>query len=346
MSALWTREPERGSRFLLRLMVRITLGLGWRVGHALLYPITAYFLLSSARARAASREFLALALGREPGFAELFRHFFTFASTILDRVFLLTGRTEGYDIRVEGLGHLEARIAEGRGCLLLGSHLGSFEVLRALADQGCPVPVRALMYEENAVRLAGVFEALNPGRAASIIRIGSPGALLQVKEALAGGELVGILGDRIVRGEKVVTARFLGRPATFPAGPVVLASVLAVPVVLFFGVQRGGRRYDIRFEPFSDRVELRREARQAEVTAWVQRYAGALEAAARAHPYNWFNFYDFWDGQDGETMARGARHGRLPRGLGRSLAAGLGGLRHRHRDGDDVARPGAPGRVP
>src|SRR5919206_1468630 len=168
VSALWTREPERGSRFLLRLMVRITLGLGWRVGHALLYPITAYFLLSSARARAASREFLALALGRQPGLADLFRHFFTFASTILDRVFLLTGRTEGYEVRVEGLERLEARIAEGRGCLLLGSHLGSFEVLRALADQGCPVPVKALMYEENAVRLAATFEALNPGRAASV----------------------------------------------------------------------------------------------------------------------------------------------------------------------------------
>jgi predicted LPLAT superfamily acyltransferase len=328
VSAAWIREPERSNPFLLRLMVRITLGLGWRVAHALLYPITAYFLLFSIRARVASRGFLAATLGREPGQADLFQHYFTFASTILDRVFLLTGRTERYDLRVEGLEYLEARIAEGRGCLLLGSHLGSFEVLRALADQACPVPVRALMFEENAVHIAGVFEALNPRRAASIIRIGSPGALLQVKEALAAGELVGILGDRIARGEKVVTARFLGRPATFPAGPVVLAGVLGVPVVLFFGVHRDGRRYDIRFEPFADRIDLRRERREADITAWVQRYAEALETAARAHPYNWFNFYDFWDGQDGETMAGGARRVRLPRGLGRTLAAGLGRLRH------------------
>ena len=87
----WARKPERGSQFMMRFMVRLTLALGWHAGHALLYPITAYFLVASPASRAASRQFLA-ALGRRARLADQFWHHFTFSSVLLDRVFLLTGR--------------------------------------------------------------------------------------------------------------------------------------------------------------------------------------------------------------------------------------------------------------
>jgi len=345
----WARRPERGSQLLTRFMAGLALRLGWRVGSALLYPITAYFFLSSPASRAASRRFLTAALGRRPSWGDLFRHHLTFAATILDRPFLLTGRLSGYDIRVEGLEHVEDRVAAGQGCILLGAHLGSFEVLRALADRGCPVPVRALMYEENAARVNAVLDRLNPGRAAGVIPIGAPAALLRVKEALAAGELVGLLGDRITFGDKVVPVDFLGRPAPMPVGPMVLAAVLGAPVILFSGVHRGGRRYDVRFEPFAERVELgRADRRRADLAAWVQRYARHLEAAARAHPYNWFNFYDFWNDQDGASTAGAADLGRqLPAARGHALrrrrhdTPGRGG-RDRHPDGGPVPGPGGP----
>jgi predicted LPLAT superfamily acyltransferase len=343
---VWTRRPERGSLAMMRLGARLALLLGWRVGRALQYPVVAYFFLFSRGSRAVSRSYLARALGRPPGAADLWRHVFTFGSTILDRVFLLTGRLDGYDIRVSGLEHVRAHVEAGRGCILLGSHLGSFEVLRALADQGCPVPVKALMYEENAARANGLFNALNPGRPAAVIPIGTPDALLRVKEAIDRGELVGILGDRIVSGEKVVAVDFLGAPALLPAGPVVLASVLRAPVVLFFGVHLGPRRYEVRFEPFAEQVTLERGTRAAEVAAWVQRYAHALKAACRAHPYNWFNFYDFWDGgphASPTNAAPGPRDGGLAGRLHAFLdRVARGGAGHRLPDGDAGGGAGEP----
>lgn len=340
----WADRPERGSQLLTRFMVRLALGFGWRVGHVLLYPITAYFFLSAPAARAASRQFLTAALGRRPGPGELFWHLFTFAGTILDRPFLLTGRLAGFDIRVEGLEHVKARIAAREGCILLGAHLGSFEVLRAVADGGCPVPVKALMYEENAGRVNAVLNQLNPGRAAGVIRIGPTGALLEVKEALAEGSLVGILGDRITSGDKVVPVEFLGRTAMLPAGPIVLAAVLKVPVILFLGVHRGGRRYDVSFVPFAGRVELDRADRAAELAIWAQRYARHLEQACRAHPYNWFNFYDFWDHQDGaSTVGAGPRRRQPARGgAHRRDPLGFGGGRGRRGAGGAVPGPGKP----
>jgi predicted LPLAT superfamily acyltransferase len=77
-----------------------------------------------------------------------------------------------------------------------------------------------------------------------------------------------------------------------------LAAVTQVPVVLFFGLYRGGNRYDVYFEHFADRLKAPRPRRREALAAWVQRYAARLEHHARTAPYNWFNFYDFWDDTD------------------------------------------------
>ena len=351
MSQSWKAQRERGSQLLLRFMVWLTLTFGWRAGHALLYPIAAYFVLFSGKARAASRTFLRIATGREPRLRDVFRHYFTFSSTILDRPFLLTGRIEDYDIRVFGLDAVTARVDAGTGLFLLGAHIGSFEVLRALADAHCASPVKALMYEDNAARANEVFNRLNPGRPADVIPIGAPDTMLRVKEALDAGALVGILGDRITHGDKTVEVSFCDRPAQFPLGPMILASVLGAPVVLFFGIHRGNRRYDVYFEPFADRIATSRQTRQADLKDWVQRYAGRVEARVLAHPENWFNFYDFWeDGNVGSASSEAcngrSRNFRLP--LGRALSdlragwSGRRGIADRRPDGDVVGGEGKP----
>ncbi len=78
-------------------------------------------------------------------------------------------------------------------------------------------------------------------------------------------------------------------------GYILLASVLKVPVILFFGLYRGDNRYDIHFELFTDQVTIERNNRSADLQLWTQRYANRLEHYARLAPYNWFNFYDFWN---------------------------------------------------
>lgn len=335
MNKEWSVKKERGNRFVLRLMAWLTIHLGWRFGHTLLYPITLYFLLTSDRT--ASRQFLTTALGRRPGWRDLFRHYFTFASTLFDRAFVLQSRLDGYEIEVEGLDMVRDWIAKGQGCLLLGAHLGSFEILRALADQaseiGCPVPVKVLMYEDNSVYTNEVFAALNPARLDDIIPIGRPDAMLRAKEALDQGALVGILGDRVPAGEKVQEAMFLGRPAQFAIGPFILAAVLKVPVILFSGILRHGRHYEIRFELMTEQLTLGRATRQADLAHWIQLYADKLAERVLDAPYNWFNFYDFWS--SGATLEPSLQQGRPEPG-----ADGAPGGQSRHD-----AQPGTSGRA-
>jgi predicted LPLAT superfamily acyltransferase len=115
----WTRQRERGSLAALRLMAWIVMRLGYRVGYGLLYPIAAYFFLSSPLQRQAVRRFQCRALGREPTWREVFRSFFVFSATLLDRLFLVDGKRHGYQLKVVGLDLLNERIARGQGCILL-----------------------------------------------------------------------------------------------------------------------------------------------------------------------------------------------------------------------------------
>lgn len=301
----WSTQPERGNATLVWLMVWIVRRLGW-LAAGLLLPITAWFYFCSGEARRASRSYLTRVLGRPVGAGDVFRHMFVFARVILDSFYLLSGRTDRYDIDITGLEHVNAVIESGRGCLLLGAHLGSFDVLRRVAERA-PVPVKALMFRANAGALTCVLERLDPALAACIIEIGDIHAMLRVHEAVAGGAVVGILADRCPRGGRSIPAPFFGESAAFPMGPFVLAGSLGVPVLTFHGVRTGPRRYDIRFTPFAEQVVLRRATRQADLAAYVARYAAWLETGCRAYPFNWFNFYPFWEhAEHAPTQARPA----------------------------------------
>ena len=294
MSRAWLEQRERGTPGALRLIASITSSVGYGAGRALLYPIALYFVVFSTRARAASRGFLARALGRAAGWRDVFRHYHTFASTLLDRIELLSGRVDRFEIAIHGRDALDAALRDGRGCLLLGAHLGSFELVRALADDHRALVVNIVMHEANADMMGQWVREMSPALAGRIIPAGDMGALLRVRECLDRGESVAMLADRPIADGAIKVAPFFDAPVEFPVGPFQVALTLGVPMVLFFGLYRDARCYDIHFEAFSPAAKVHRAAQDAVLDGMVQRYARRLEEYARRFPWNWFNFYDFW----------------------------------------------------
>jgi predicted LPLAT superfamily acyltransferase len=301
MSAQWKARPEGGGAFALRLIRGVGRHGGRALGRACLYPITAYFLARRGVERRASRRYLTRVLARPATLLDVARHIHCFAATILDRVFLLGDRESGrFDIRVSGLEPLHAAIDRGRGVLLFGSHLGSFEVLRVLKRARPDVPLRVVFDRGHNAAMTRVLEELDPEIAATVIDGGQSGTaiMLAIQQAVAEGAMVALLVDRVQPGAPSVSAPFLGHAAGFPLAPWQIAAVLQVPVLLAFGLYRGGNRYDLVFEPFSDGIALPRAERARGLPALIARYAARLEHHARRAPYNWFNFYDVWDEHD------------------------------------------------
>ena len=298
MSQGWKRQRERSNPRTLRLIRWIALHMGRGFSRLLLYPIVAYFLLTSREAVAASRSYLSRVIGRESQLRDTARHIHNFASVILDRVFLLTGRFQELDVQVQGEELARKYGTASGGCLLVGSHLGSFEVLRALGVHQPEVKIRMLMARGQNEMITQILEALNPDIGELMIDTsgGDADTALRIKQALDEDSMVCLLGDRVnSSNERSAPCQFLGDQAEFPLGWIMLAAVLGVPVLLCFGLYRGGNRYDIHFELFAERITLSRGQRIAEAAEWAQRYADRLAERAQSAPYNWFNFYDFWE---------------------------------------------------
>lgn len=284
----WATRRERGVVPLIQLMVWIVLRVGRPVAQMLSLPACAYFFLFSPRARAASLAYLERVLGRRPTAVDRWRHYRCFATCLLDRVLLLNGRVDLFEVTVHGEAIVTAVVEQGGGGFLFGAHVGSFEVVRAVGRHMADVRTSLVMYEDNARKTNAVLHAINPALAVDIIGLGKPGSMLAVRDRLDEGHLVGILADRSFASERRMQLSFLGAPAWFPVGPFRMAAMLRRPIVLMLGLHHGGRRYEIVFETIS--AEPANEA----IGDMMRRYVARLEHHCRRAPYNWFNFYDVW----------------------------------------------------
>ena len=102
MSQAWLAQRERGTLTALRLISWITTRIGYGAGRALLHPICLYFVVFSRRARQASLVYLERVLQRKARWRDVYRHYHTFASAILDRVLLLSGRIGDFALAIDG----------------------------------------------------------------------------------------------------------------------------------------------------------------------------------------------------------------------------------------------------
>lgn len=296
MTQSWQDHKEYSTPLALKSIRWIALNLGRPAARFLLYPISFYYLIFAASQRRASKHYLTRVLQRKPTLMDVARHIHCFASTILDRVYLMTGRFEELDV-VFPPENLPLKYSQqGTGCILLGSHVGSFEVLRSYAIKKCPVPIKILMYQGQNPMIVKILNALNPDLSKMIIPIGAPDSLLQVKDAVDAGNAVGMLGDRIMgeKKEKTVKCTLLGDEIVLPTAPILIAASLKVPIIVFFGIYQGGNRYQLHFNLLAENIQLKREQRQQDIQYWMQKYANIVEQQINAAPFNWFNFYDYW----------------------------------------------------
>jgi predicted LPLAT superfamily acyltransferase len=150
----------------------------------------------------------------------------------------------------------------------------------------------------NSAKVNRLIEAVGPRALERMIEIDSlgPESVVKLQDKIRAGEHIAITADRVsVRHrERSIHVPFLGRPAPFPEGPFILASLLACPVYLVFCL-RIGNRYRVFMEPFADPLVLPRAQRRAVLEHTIARYAQRLEVRCLMAPTQWFNFFDFWE---------------------------------------------------
>lgn len=294
MSMTWKEDSERGSRKLIDIMHWIILHLGRPPARLVLYFIIAYYFLTAKMKRVYSRQFLQKVLDRPVTSFDVFKHLLYFGSTLLDRVYMATNRKDILSIEVVNAEIVSRYVKDKKGCLLLGSHLGSFDLLRFLAQQNQDVALKIVIDKEPSQYITQRIYSKDTAIQSAFINANDADGIFKIQQALQQGDIVGMLGDRIINQQRSLRVPFLKEQTQFPTGPLLLACLANVPVILFFGIYLGGNRYKIIFELFEENFSLAREKRRDGVDAYVRKYVERLEYYARTYPYNWFNFYEYW----------------------------------------------------
>ncbi|HXZ08104.1 MAG TPA: glycosyltransferase [Paraburkholderia sp.] len=312
----WWNIAERGSRLGMSLLALSCRLFGMRFTGLWLHPVVAYFLVTGRAARIASYDYFTHlqqvsspdAATPRPGWVSAYRQMLAFAQSGLDKLAAWSGRVNSSDVRFDDPQPFEALVASGRGALVLGSHLGNLEMVRALAMRGKHAKVTAIVYTEHARRFNSVLATAHGEFAQRLVEVSDfgPETAMMMQERVEAGELLVIVGDRVPANEsgRTTDAQFLGATAPFAQGPYVLAHALGCPVYLFFCIKEQSG-YTLYFEPFAERIALPRRERAQHLAAWAQRYAARLEHFCRKAPYQWFNFFDFWARPAAELSSRG-----------------------------------------
>ena len=207
--AEWLSQRERGTVWLIHAALRMA----QLVGRPLMKPVVLlmafYYRLTSRKAARASRAWLQRVHGRPATFWETFRHIHTFAQVTLDRILLVSGKGRAFRFTRSGNEHIASQFASGRGAVLLGGHIGSFEAMRSGGEED-RVRINVLGHFANAQMINALLEKLDPDRAAQVIHIGDDpvGQMARVHDRIEAGDFVALLGDRTGLNERTVTVQF------------------------------------------------------------------------------------------------------------------------------------------
>jgi len=307
----WVGLAERGSVGALRLGALAYRLAGPRLMKILLLPVVGYFFVTVPRVRRASRDYLETlyslpqgreALGHPPGWRDEWRHLKDFTMSLMDRLTVWAGQFQSVDFDHCGSEHLFRLAREGRGGILVGSHLGSFDLMRLLAGR-YDVVVNVLMFTDNAERIQVFFERFDPDSRVRVIQMdpSSMRTAFEIRACLERGEFVGILADRPPPriGHRSASVPFLGRPAEFSLGPFLLAAVLGAPLLFAVCVSQDDSRYLAVVEPLWEGEGVPRGERDKLARELLSAYVARLETYCIRTPFQWFNFYDFWGPEAG-----------------------------------------------
>lgn len=311
MTPIWAQNRERGTLSGIRILAKLLRLLGRRTCLVAVTPVVFYFSLTGSAQRRASRDFRrrARAMGAKvgTGYWAGFHHAMSFAAAAIDRFSAWNG-----DFGFDHIGGLdEPTCAHFRhspdGAVVLISHIGSFDVLRAIGSHGRRRRVIAITHSGNAANYARALAAAAPESQLELLEVDDLdiATAMQLTDAVDHGAWVVIAADRLspTNAGREIVVPFLGKPARFPQGPFLMAAALRCPVYALFCIRQSGG-FHVYVDKLAEQLTLTRGKRDRALSDACATFAAVVERRAIATPYQWYNFFDFWAENDNLAAER------------------------------------------
>jgi len=186
---------------------------------------------------------------------------------------------------------------EGKGLIIISAHTGCWQIAFS-ALSFIPKKVHIVMYQDQLdidkhyydyKEEKAPFEIIDPG--------GYLGGTLQMAAALQEKEIVGLMGDRLFRGDNnMISPDFLGNTVKLPVTPFRLAAMQGTPIVVVLSHREKRSKYRVEVSGVI-RVPSGINRKPGAYEAYGHEYIQYLTHFVEKHPFELYNFYDMWESE-------------------------------------------------
>lgn len=304
----WSSVKEAGTLLGLQFLRLVHRVFGRWLVSLMLLPTVVYFMLFRPASRRSSQDYLKAHYAaykqnwpKAPGLIDTAKHFYVFAQTVVDKLLSWFVDIDVDQFVIEHPERIEELMADQRGQLIIGSHMGNLEYCRGFMQRYRSKVINILVHDKHSENYNTLMQQLNPNSRLNVFQVAEfdISTMLKIKAKIDAGEWVFIAGDRspLSGQERTVEVDFLGRKAQLPVGPYMLAKGLGCPVKLMFSYcdyANKGNMVHFEVTSFAEKIILNRKDREQGLKQYAQLFANELEKQCVKAPLQWFNFYDFW----------------------------------------------------
>jgi predicted LPLAT superfamily acyltransferase len=189
-------------------------------------------------------------------------------------------------------------LARNKGLIVISAHVGAWQAALTGLDFG--IRVNILQPKQTGDVDLHFFE--HTGNQSINYRLidsnNDFGGFIEARAALKNGEIVCLMGDRLMPEEKlIINAPFLGEDAFFPASPYALAAITGAPLLVIFMPRVG--ECSAANSHFATIDAPRIAVKNTEqLKPLVEQFASLLEKFCLCWPYQYFNFHNLWKAED------------------------------------------------
>lgn len=321
----WTEEKEIGNRWKINFSIIIYKIFGRNLMIIyLIFPVSIVYFIAYRKRLKASRDYLKrMSKYNKKVKSNIFhsyKHLVSFIVSICEKYAawnediplkdLILKTKEDYDKVIDLLNNK-------KGMIILFSHVGNIELLKALAsiNEGNPIKNRKInividfKLNKNVNFMIASAQRNKNKKLSSIDFIDAenigPDTIIAMESKLNNGEIIAISGDRTSsKSDKFNLVNFLGEEAYFPYGAFLIPVLLKYPAFYFFALREKDKiipkRYDFRI--YESKVlenirnkKLNKNDKSKTVLELTKEFAKITEEIVIKYPYQWYNMHYFWD---------------------------------------------------
>lgn len=289
MATEWEGK-SRGTLLGYQIYIFFLLNFGIGSAYIVLHFVIFYYILFSPRSNRDTYTYFRKRHGysRTKSLLSIYKNYYTFGKTLTDKIAISTGLRHKFTFTHDGIEHIDNLLQKNQGGILISGHVGNFEIshyfLEDLYSHSKISMVTTMAEHEN---IKDYMDNISVKSHLKFIVVKDDMShIFEIHKAIDEGGLVVFTGDRYMPGSKVLNETLLGKEASFPMGPYLLASRLNIPVLFVYFMKGEKRHYDL----YARKAEFK--ARDAQ--GLLKEYTNSIEWILKKYPLQWFNYYDFW----------------------------------------------------